>query len=351
MRVFVYEYICSTGLAGDPLTEALQPEGLAMLAALVEDLARIPGVEVLTLVAQDGPWLSGCSAYRRSGAENEAHAFRKLAQAADFTLVIAPECDDILATRCAWVEEAGSHLLGPSRAAVHLTADKWSLAHHWQLGDVPTPPCRLYPSEEAVLELRFPVVCKPRFGAGSQATFLLRDSRELSMCAAYARHEGIRGELLLQPYVAGRPASVALLIGPQAAMPLPAAAQHLSADGRFHYLGGSLPLEAPLTARAQHLARRAVEVVPGLRGYVGVDLILGEAADGSLDWALEINPRLTTSYVGLRALAETNLAEVMLRLVRGEEVPTLSWRAGTVHFEANGNVQRRDSGGGCGEDG
>ena len=132
---------------------------------------------------------------------------------------------------------------------------------------------------------------------------------------------------------------------------LPAAAQDLSAEGRFQYRGGSLPLAPPLTLRAQHLARRAVEAVPGLRGYVGVDLLLGEAGDGSQDWAVEINPRLTTSYVGLRALAQTNLAELLLRLVLGEEVPKLSWRAATIHFEANGSVQRTDSGGGLGESG
>ena len=53
--------------------------------------------------------------------------------------------------------------------------------------------------------------------------------------------------------------------------------------------------------------------MPGLSGYVGVDVVLGN--DGR-DWAIEINPRLTTSYVGLRALAGFNLAEAMLAVAR-----------------------------------
>ena len=74
----------------------------------------------------------------------------------------------------------------------------------------------------------------------------------------------------------------------------------------------------------------------GLAGYVGVDLVLGAADDGGEDRTIEINPRLTTSYVGLRALAEANLAEVLVKVVRGEVVPAVAWRPGTVSFRADG---------------
>jgi hypothetical protein len=127
-------------------------------------------------------------------------------------------------------------------------------------------------------------------------------------------------------------------MGPRQTLPLLPAEQHLSQDGRFRYLGGSLPLPDALADRAVRLARRAVEAVPGLLGYVGVDLILGEPDDGSRDVVIEINPRLTTSYVGLRAMADVNLAEAMLRVAIGEEVAPLAWKRGQVCFEADGRV-------------
>jgi len=80
------------------------------------------------------------------------------------------------------------------------------------------------------------------------------------------------------------------------------------------------------------LARRAVECVPGLLGYVGVDLVLGAAEDGSRDFAIEINPRLTTSYLGLRQLAKSNLAEAMLSVAAGT-TPDLKWRQEPVEFD------------------
>jgi predicted ATP-grasp superfamily ATP-dependent carboligase len=43
--------------------------------------------------------------------------------------------------------------------------------------------------------------------------------------------------------------------------------------------------------------------LPQPLGYLGVDLILGEDGNGAVDCVVEINPRLTTSYVGLQAAA------------------------------------------------
>ena len=63
--------------------------------------------------------------------------------------------------------------------------------------------------------------------------------------------------------------------------------------------------------QAEPLLRRAVESVAGLRGFVGVDFFwepeLGEAT------VLEINPRATTSFVGLsRLLPAGHLAAAWL---------------------------------------
>src|SRR5205807_371781 len=100
-----------------------------------------------------------------------------------------------------------------------------------------------------------PVVCKPRHGAGSQATFFARSAEEWAACATQARSETGADEAVWQPFVPGLAASVALLLGPVQGVPLLPARQHLSADGRFHYQGGSLPLPPGLARRATELAR------------------------------------------------------------------------------------------------
>jgi predicted ATP-grasp superfamily ATP-dependent carboligase len=306
MRVFLYEYTCA--LADDSAAESLHAEGRAMLSAVLADFGRVSGVEAVTLPAEAG-----------------REAFCELARSSDYTLVIAPEFAGLLAERCRWVEQAGGRLLGPTSDAVGLTADKLLTAHRLLSAGVQTPYCDPFPGRGT-----FPAVLKPRDGAGSLATFLVRNQAELMSRAEQARGEGWRGDFIVQRFAPGVAASVAFLLGPGRCVPLLPAAQHLSDDGRFRYLGGRVPLPDGLRERAVSLARRAVEAVPGLRGYVGVDVVLGDS-----DQVIEINPRLTTSYVGLRALAETNLAEAMLRVAEGENVVP-RWGAGEVRFGADG---------------
>ena len=223
---------------------------------------------------------------------------------------------------------------------MRLAGDKLLLADHLRERGVPTPPTVLWPASPPPARGRgweggFPAVCKPCRGAGSQETYLVRNEAELSQAAAIAGFW--QDDAIVQPCIPGQAASVAFLIDPGRCLALPAAAQHLSTDGRFRYQGGSLPLPPPLTERATRIAARAVEAVEGLRGYVGVDVVLGAAADGG-DCAIEINPRLTTSYVGLRALARFNLAEAMLAVAAGRAPPAWDWNAGPVEFTPDGRL-------------
>ena len=336
MRLFLYEYTCAMP-PSNSAKRTLHAEGRAMLKALLEDFGAVAGVETVTIL-NDEHGLELRRGIYKAFRQDEETTFRELARCSDFTLVIAPEFNDILLTRCRWVLEAGGRLLGSSPAAVRLAGDKLALGRHLLQHGVPTPGCRQIESLHAPLDGLYPLVWKPRFGAGSQATFLVGGPEEWPSCVAAANAEGWAGASLVQPFVFGLPASAAFLIGGPEPVALLPAGQDLAQDGRFRYLGGSLPLPPALAARAVSLARRALVTIPGLRGYIGVDLVLGNAADGSDDWVIEINPRLTTSYVGLRALAQTNLAEAMLQAARGFPVATISWRKALVRFDAAGQV-------------
>lgn len=308
-----------------------------MLSAVLDDFRRLPNLCVETLLSAEdvSPVPDGVQVHRTEPSEVEA-TFRARARHADFTLVIAPEFDDLLESRSRWVVQEGGTLLGPSPPAIRLTADKLTLAQHWLGRGVPTPVTQAL--NDAVPGNWFPVVCKPRCGAGSTATFRAQHPMEVPDQLAVRREE-YAGEMIVQPLVRGQPASMAAIVGRQGMVPLRAASQRLSEDGRFHYLGGAAPLTPSLAERAQRLTLSALDGIHGLAGYVGVDLILGRAEDGSEDRAIEINPRLTTSYVGLRRLAETNLAELMLMAATGQGLPSPRWRDGRVEWNAQGEVR------------
>jgi hypothetical protein len=288
--------------------------------------------------------------------------------------VIAPEFQGILAERCRIVENVGGRLLGPSSRAVALCSDKLRLAAHLRRAAVETISTRLVEWGAALSTSpgggrpAFPMVIKPRDGAGSQNTFLVNDAEELvrlgrelatgavvarSMPHALRKDSGratrtgaTRAELVAghaltseayieQPFVAGSAVSVALVIGPsrrnvQVFVP---ARQFLSDDGRFRYLGGQVPVDHVDQDSIQRTALSACRSVPGLRGYVGVDLIVPHRAPDR-PVVVEINPRLTTSYLGYRRLTESNLAEWMLTPSRFQG--PLLWRAGPIAFDCAG---------------
>ena len=340
MKLFVYEFLCAGGLKPDA-PASLRQEGWAMLSALVEDFDRVPDVETLTLLDEALPGSLG-QVCRRTNWSQEPHGFREVLSQANLALVIAPELDGHLHTRCRWVLESGQRLLGSTLPAIDLASDKLALATHLARHGIPTPATNLLAA--STMETRFPAVCKPRYGAGSQATSLVQNTEELAIGWQAGRAELATDDFVVQPYVTGQPASVLFLIGPEQSLALPACTQSLSTDGRFHYLGGRAPLHPALAERAGALARRAVDTVAGLAGFCGVDLVLGNAEDGRGDQVIEINPRVTTSYVGLRRLIQDNLADLLLRIMRGEHVPPVRCRAEPVHFSAAapGQTGRRE---------
>jgi predicted ATP-grasp superfamily ATP-dependent carboligase len=150
------------------------------------------------------------------------------------------------------------------------------------------------------------------------------------------RNESMLASAIWQPFIRGQALSVGVLMPGASGKPaeaLPVCVQVLSQDGRFHYQGGRVPAQCERAAEVQRVATEACQKVPGLRGYVGVDLILPDDP-AAPPVVVEINPRLTTSYLGYQTLCEDNLAERMLFPDR--EAAPLRFRETQVSFVAFG---------------
>ena len=316
VKFFVHEFVTGGGffqLRAETPSGSLLREGTAMLNALVGDLVQLPHAEVVVLqdTRLEPIQVDGCSVVQVSGYDQEARMIEELAKSADWTVLIAPGVRrSVVATkstgpanrRATSVSPAGDDSLGHKQAREPVAA-----------GNEPASPvprwCRWQHHAEIPPDFPFPAVLKPVDGAGSLGVRRVDSPTDIPAPA----DTPLRLEELCQ----GVAASVAVIMGPSGYVLLPACRQHLSRDGHFTYLGGETIMESELRGRATRLARKAVGIVSGTTGYLGVDIILGREDDGTQDRAIEINPRLTTSYIGLRRAVRDNLADVMLRLANG----------------------------------
>jgi predicted ATP-grasp superfamily ATP-dependent carboligase len=69
----------------------------------------------------------------------------------------------------------------------------------------------------------------------------------------------------------------------------------------------------PYWQRFETIARKIAQMLPDALGYIGVDVIV--AHETNKIYVLEINPRLTTSYVGLHDALNANPAKLILDCV------------------------------------
>lgn len=247
----------------------------------------------------------------------------------DAVLVIAPESGGVLARLSALVDEKGRLLLGSSAGGVSIAGDKWECFRRFFENGLPTPLTKRVHRAGALAaaeELGFPVVVKPVDGVGCEGVSIVSDSSSLrkALDLLHPQPESI----LVQPYLPGTHASVSLLVAETGVLPLSLNGQAVSVGVPFLYRGGTVPLDHVQKDVAFQNAGRAVSLVPGLRGYVGVDMLLTEEES----YVVEINPRLTTSYVGLRRVININLAEAVWRVCSDRTLPEKIILSGSVSF-------------------
>ena len=279
-----------------------------MLLALLTDLSALPGCRVVTTWDARLPHPDIESIDWRlvtGGPPQERELFRQLAAAAEVTLVVAPETDGILHERSQIVCESRGKLAGCLPAAVSLCADKLAVHRLLRNNGIRTPlTAPLDAQTEPVAD--FPLVVKPRDGAGSLHTRLIQNRRDWEICRRDLAGRRLPA-MIQQEFQPGVPCSRVVLAadGGQLDQVWPACRQRFSCDGRFTFLGGRIEPEVGPSPELSDDLQRIFRAVSGLRGYVGIDMIC--PTDGRSPCILDINPRLTTSYLGYRRLAVDNL--------------------------------------------
>jgi tyramine---L-glutamate ligase len=294
MKVLLAEYTT----AHDP---SLAGEGEAMLGVLKASFERC-GYEVV--LPGDGDF----------GAEIE-----RLAPACDMGLVIAP---DHLLAKYTMILEQHIHNLGCGFMTVALCANKVQtqkilLQHGIAVPGEPGPGKR---------------VLKPIKGCGALGVRLSEGEPGTGEFA----ERYIDGEHISVSLIPNRVIGDACLFfkgNPPLVLAINQQNISIDSDGVFHYLGGETPLHPAREEEITSTARKVAEVL-GCQGYCGIDMVVADKV-----YVIEVNPRITTSLVGIAACMSEEIANLLVAASKGDG-PSVTPLHGRARFDTHGTVTK-----------
>jgi len=223
----------------------------------------------------------------------------------DAVLPIAPETGGVLERLSRLVLASGKLLLGSAPEAIRIAASKIETAELLASHGI---------SAVNTVTVRDPIpsagdgwVVKPDDGAGCEHTYHFATLDSLRSRLPCAEENQI-----VQPYLPGIAASASLFCHEGSAWLLACNRQMVSCiNGELRCNGIAVNALAGYADQIKPIMEQVARILPGLSGYVGIDLVF--TARGPV--VMEINPRLTTAYVGLRDCMAINPGALLLELL------------------------------------
>jgi predicted ATP-grasp superfamily ATP-dependent carboligase len=335
-RGVILEYIVGGGLMNvdsDSLSPSFRNEGWTMLSTIAQDWERCK--------TQDEPWeviapidprvpnwfkLPASNVYRTlDSSANFLDQWCRFAVDADAILLIAPESGGELTRLANAIDEVSDARLGCRSPFLERTSNKLMMADY--IADEYLHPQTLTPAQfRMFVRSRTSTasrqwVMKPIDGAGCDGIW--RGSTEA--LATFLDEQTTCPDSLIQDYLPGQAASVAAWVTDKGRLWLPPVWQDIQWESQTFasgntldhpsYLGGSGPIDSAHWSAIHNFGNRILDLLgPGALGWVGLDFVLNLNSGNPRCTIIEVNPRWTTSYAGLRQLYRGNLLERFLEI-------------------------------------
>lgn len=283
-----------------------------MLQAVLDGLSIMPEVEVLMTRDMRLPCSNAIPAIPIRPEDDLWQVWAACMQQADAVWPIAPESGKVMMRLCELVTASGKRLLASSIDAIKLASSKYETNNTLAgAGVCVVPTVRAQP--ETWLSGQGPWVAKPDDGVGCE------DSRVFDNPALLHDWLGESGRTLshvVQPFVEGIPASISMACRDGKAVLLSCNRQLIELDEtRFHYRGSVLNDLRERWSDFESVASKVASAIPGLAGYIGIDVIVREHEI----MVLEVNPRLTTSFAGLQGATGCNPARLVVDMFYNDD--------------------------------
>jgi predicted ATP-grasp superfamily ATP-dependent carboligase len=340
-KIFVCEFITGGGLCDETLPESLVKEGTLIRDALLQDLSEL-SYEVSTTydVRFDAPVLCAtCVAVNKN--DDVWQIWQLQMQAADAVWLIAPETGDILKKLTQMAEEPklnglqpqglspqnipakagysyvkGPLVLGCGTASIEVTSNKMATYLALEAAGIPSIPTYNF---EDWPKRHWIWLAKPNDGVGCSDTACFNNPDDLE---DWIEDNHKQMTHVIQAFQPGEAASISCVMRHGKAQLLSCNTQHIEINNQMlSYAGGMVNGMRDYWPQFEFIANKIAQMLPSLAGYVGIDVIV----DDDEIIVVEINPRLTTTYAGMRESISANPAELVINTLTNPDFvwPTL----------------------------
>jgi len=326
MKLFVYEYITSGALAEQSLPKSLAHEGDEMLSAIIRDCNESPSFSISMIRDIRLAELDVINNNNRhhchfvSTVDEHQARWQQCLDEAEAVLIIAPETDGILSNLHRQALVKNKVILGCHVPAIETTSNKLTCYQQLKKHDIAVADTYL---ASDVTNIQFtsdtPYLAKPIDGAGCLDTYLFDTVKELDRYLL-ALSDIEQEQIIIQPYINGISASLSLLFSDIDVTVLSINEQQIELENnKLTFIACHVNgiIEATFSyAQAYKLARQVQDAIPGLWGLIGIDFIITENSAVIVD----INPRVTTAYIGLKSTLQTNPMDLLLQIYEDVQI-------------------------------
>ena len=317
MKLFIQEYATSGGFSESELTANLLVEGFGMLRTLIS-YCKTLAIEVSTTLDSRlmflKKFLHAETIESISSQKDFLEKSRLLASEADAFLVIAPGTGGILKELVTSYEQTGTKSLNCSPLAIALASNKKRMYEVCAKNRILFPKTAVIAANGQIahvlssestkefferenfnlsdLGFVFPVIIKPNDGVACEGARIIRTEEELQTTL----RERKGSEQLVQAFIEGENLSITAFITNEQTYFLSLNKQILSLGfEKSEYLGGITNFKHPKREEILQFCREVLTKVPGLSGFVGIDLIAKKDSTGAYHYYfIELNARPTT---------------------------------------------------------
>jgi len=331
-NLFIFEFVSGGGYNKLYIPPFLFCEGFAMLRTIVEDFKKL-GFKITALLDKR---FSHFSRYLNSDIikyvkPKEAYLkkYIECVKESTFCFIIAPEFSNHLINLTQIIKDHKKKLLSIDLNGVRLGTYKLETYKYFKAHNLKSPKSYIIPYKAGFIDVDFilqkfdqfgnSIIIKPEDGAGSELLFHFKDKDQLLHFFKKPKEKlDFKRSYIVQEYVEGDDLSISIInrTNPKKAGVMEQIilsintqqVQILNPNNESLYLGGFTPVE-----NYEVLRQRFEEILKSMdltnfQGYFGIDFI--KKSDNSLHF-IEINPRLTTSYIGIRNILDYNPIELL----------------------------------------